>query len=72
MAYNALRRDIEAEINRDRAVPTAVDANDLLKRALAALGGPVQNNRPPISNEGEIIAEAFEAGFIPGYMECDK
>lgn len=69
MAYNALRRDIAAYI--DSSID-AIDAVSLLTRALAALGGPVQDNRPPTPIEVvEAVAEPVDVS-TPGYMECDK
>ena len=58
--HNKLRRDIVAFVTRDRATPTSVTAEDLLTRALNALGGPVGDNRPP-----QTTAASMESVSVP-------
>ena len=68
--HNKLRRDIVAFVNRDRATPTSVTAEDLLTRALNALGGPVVDQRPdetPVDPASNVYTEAVRAGIEPNY-----
>ncbi len=46
MAHNKLRRDILALVSRGGATVDPFEADTLLNRALATLGGPVEDNRP--------------------------